>query len=451
MKNLFAIGLVLVASVAFAEAKIDRVLVRQQWPWSSQVRVDYEVSGAASEGVNLDVQVKAGDKTLDTAAVNAAMVGGDIYGVKNGYGFLAFDPLLAFGSEFATREITVKLTVANTPVPAFLDRVEYRIFDLETGKVEDLTRRDFYSRRGELGSFTTDYASVGSGFQSALGPNETFIWTGVSDNEEYKTKKLVMKRIYSAGKTFYMGPPDDTPISVGAYVQTRFQVQFTKDFYIGVFELTQGQNLLITGTNAAYFAKAGLAHPMEGQNRQTILKGNEGFCKMATARFPGHTLTFPSEAQWEFAAKAGYDGTGLPNGKEATPANFAELEGYSSGRGSTDPNAVDYPHYKVGIGLPNAYGLYNTLGNVSEMPRDEVRKNLLDYYTNTRHLTQPFVDPENTHGSDVGATAYPFKGGDFFSAPSIHPYYRYGYVPHQATNQGGCPGTFGCRVMCSAE
>lgn len=453
MKNVLTMGCLLMASAAFAEATIDKVLVRQQWPWSREVRVDYEVSGAEGAGVDLAVEVKAGDVTLGTEAVRQAIVDGYIHGVKNGYGHFAFDPLKAFGSGATTREVSVKLTVDKASDP-LADRVEYRVFDLVTGKVTDLRRRDFYSRPGVYGAYTTDYSAVGPGFVSSLPAEENFVWTGVNA-DEYKTTKLVMKRIPAGGKVWWMGPTDDDELAIrtGTYLETRFQVKHTKDFFLGVFELTTRQHELVTGvdpsffTNQAHHAKA----PVHNINMHTVMLDESGFCKMASAKF-GKTIRFPYEAEWEFAAKAGYDGPKYPNGKEVNSVNFGELEGYTSGSGSTDRNAPYFP-YAAGTGRPNPFGLYNMYGNVRECMGDLVQKDLLTYYEVTRKLVQPFVDPYST-SQNVGAEAYPYKGCDFNRIEQFipsRPSARKGYVPSQFYNDAGCPGTFGCRVMCECE
>ena len=78
-----------------------------------------------------------------------------------------------------------------------------------------------------------------------------------------------------------------------------------------------------------------------------------------------------------------------------------------------------------------------------------MRKNLLSYYTDTRHLTQPFVDPTNTHGSEVGSDALVYKGGNFNRSPvgvEHRQSYREGNIPNRTTNGGACPGVYGYRL-----
>ena len=454
MKNLFAVGIVLVASAVFAEAKVEKVLVRQQWPWSSQVRVDYEVSGAEGAGVDLAVEVKLGDVTLDKEAVRQAIVDGYVHGVKNGYGFFSFDPIKAFGTGKSSREISVKLTVDKAADP-LADRIEYRVFDLVTGKVTDLRRRDFFSRPGVYGAYTTDYSTIGKDFTSPC--KDVFIWTGCNV-DEYKTTKLVMKRIPAAGEVFYVGPSDDDEraVKTGDYQEHRVQVKLTKDFFIGVFELSQRQNEIITGRTDSYFTNVlhYATRPVDYLSQTTLMSGDDGFCKMASAKFPGNTFRLPTEAQWEFAAKAGYDGPNYPNGKPVTLDNFAELEGYKIAYGYASRNE---PYYNggtrpLGVGLPNAYGLYNTLGSQKERTRDQVQGNLYSYWINVQKKTEPIVDPQ-VNSSSVGATCYAVKGNDWHWTTDLtrgRQSYRYGFVPAQIQDYG-CNAIFGYRLIVECE
>ena len=268
-----------------------------------------------------------------------------------------------------------------------------------------------------------------------------------------------MKRIHAAGKTFYMGPhsSDTSAVTSGTFVEKRFQVRFSKDFYIGVFELTKGQHELVTGYDPSFFTNS-LNHTVRAfeasgaaaSDRLTrTMSGENGFCKMASAMF-GKTIRFPYEAEWEFAAKAGYDGSGYPNGKDVNVDNFAELEGYSQGAGSTDPNSGQFP-FVVGQGRPNPNGLYNMFGGQRECTADLAQSNLLNYYEN-KGLTQPFVDP-HTLSQNVGSTAYVFKGCDFnqLNLTRSRPAGRFADDPDAKVNSAQCPGVLGCRVLCEAD
>lgn len=461
MKNLVLFAMCSLLGVsAFGEAAVVRTLVRQQWPWTDAVRIDYEVAGIMSGAVDLDLQVSVNGAAVASDHVRDAVTGGALYGVRNGLGFVELDPkALVDATPMQTYNLTARLAVSAVSDP-LIDRVEYVVFDLEAGTAETLRRADFYNFPKKYGAFTTDYASVGPGFASALDAGETFVWTGVNSNDVYKTTKLVMKRIPAAEQTFYEGPAEDDELAVrpgagGNYFETRFQTTLTKDFYIGVFEVSQRQHELLTGWNPSYFTNGNFSatRPLEGADQRIVMNAATGLCQRANAKFPGYSFTLPTEAQWEFAAKAGYDGPGYPNGKAVSLANFAELEGYSVNYGysSQNENVGNGGTRPLGTGRPNAYGLFNTLGNMRERTCDQVQGNLLNYFTN-KGLAQPFVDPYVTQNS-VGTECYSVKGGDWHWTSEIkrsRPSFRYGYVPAQ-TQDYGCSGLFGYRLVCECE
>ena len=56
----------LVATVSLNAAVIEQVIVRQQWPWSTDGKVEYKVSGVTSP-VNIGVRAFNGDVELDSS------------------------------------------------------------------------------------------------------------------------------------------------------------------------------------------------------------------------------------------------------------------------------------------------------------------------------------------------------------------------------------------------
>ena len=201
---------------------------------------------------------------------------------------------------------------------------------------------------------------------SATGPD-------LSD-DTCRTTELWLRRIRAG--TFMMGSPEDEVGRVSER-ETQHQVTLTQDFYIGVFECTQKQYQLVMGTNPSSYK--GDTRPVDSVSYNMI----RGTGSTAGAGWPayGHSvdassfmgklqaktgLTFdlPTEAQWEYACRAGTD-TALNSGKNLTnadeDANMAEVGRYyynkSDGKGGYSE------HTKVGCYLPNAWGLYDMHGN----------------------------------------------------------------------------------------
>ena len=199
--------------------------------------------------------------------------------------------------------------------------------------------------------------------------------------DEYKTTKLVLRKI-PAG-TFMMGSPAD---ELGRWDdETQHQVTLTKDFYVGVFEVTQKQWERVMGSWPSTFYNASYrdARPVETVSYDDIRGSGAGagwpannavdadsFLGRLRAK-TGLALDLPTEAQWEYACRAGTT-TALNSGKNLTDTwecpNMAEVGRYwyNGGGGSSWDGDTSGGTAKVGSYLPNQWGLYDMHGNVWE-------------------------------------------------------------------------------------
>jgi len=209
--------------------------------------------------------------------------------------------------------------------------------------------------------------------------------------DEYKTTKLVMRRIRAG--SFVMGSPEDE-LRRSTREKQR-QVTLTNDFYIGVFEVTQRQWELVMGNKPSYFNNVTdyATRPVEQvsyfdacenpKNRDdpavnwpsnSLVNANSFMGRMrAMTGFDGFDL--PTEAQWEYACRAGTV-TALSSGKNLVAStncpNMSLLGRYWFNGGESYTNAVDAcaGTAKVGSYQPNPWGLYDMHGNVYEWCRD---------------------------------------------------------------------------------
>jgi formylglycine-generating enzyme required for sulfatase activity len=134
--------------------------------------------------------------------------------------------------------------------------------------------------------------------------------------------------------------------------QPAHPVTITRGFWLGKYEVTQAQWQAIMRTNPALYL--GPNRPVENVSWDDI----QTFLQRANANAigmpPGYTYALPTEAQWEYACRAG------TTGDYAGPLD--ELAWFSG-------NSQNRTH-SVGLKRPNAWGLYDMHGNVREWCAD---------------------------------------------------------------------------------
>jgi len=190
-------------------------------------------------------------------------------------------------------------------------------------------------------------------------------------DDEYKTEKLVLRKIEPG--TFVMGSPEDE--AGREKDENQHAVTLTKGFYIGVFEVTQRQWERVMGDWPSGFTNAKYrdARPVETVCYNDIRGAVDGAKWPASdnadaASFMGRlrtrtgkALDLPTEAQWEYACRAGTV-TALNNSKD-----LAEVGRYKANSGDGPRNGdTAVGTAKAGSYLPNAWGLYDMHGNVWE-------------------------------------------------------------------------------------
>jgi formylglycine-generating enzyme required for sulfatase activity len=136
------------------------------------------------------------------------------------------------------------------------------------------------------------------------------------------------------------------------------------DFYLGRFEITQAQWQAVMGSNPSFFDICGDDCPVE----QITWNDAQAFVAALNALVPGVEFRLPSEAEWEYACRAGTTTRFYFGDSDCSPLNCnpCELDSYAWWCGNT----FSYTTRLVAQRLPNPFGLYDTGGNVWEWCQD---------------------------------------------------------------------------------
>jgi len=380
------LGATLSASAQVANVVLDNCVLKQN-PHTRVVSVSYELTGDTPVYVTLDittnnVSIPVPERVWGdiTTIRNPTVIEPDDHAPKKIYWDAKYD----WPSNLTTEaRATVTAWYTNdTPLNLiFVSKPLYVVVDLSKGPTADS-----YPVR-------TTYADP-------------------SSSPLCKTTELWLRHI-PAG-TFWMGSPS-TEDGRNAAREDLHQVTLTKDFYIGVFPVTQRQWLQVKGApNPSGFQ--GDTRPVENLGFSGIRGSgasgsdydwpNKGYAVSATSFMgllrlkTGLVFDLPTDAQWEYACRAGTT-TPLYSGKVMTDPdncpNVAEIGRYyhnqSDGKGGYSAN-----HTEVGSYLPNAWGLYDMHGNIGER--------VLDWHINSLTNGLPAgtvrVDPKGPGSSGSG-------------------------------------------------
>ncbi|MFV1964665.1 MAG: SUMF1/EgtB/PvdO family nonheme iron enzyme, partial [Pirellulaceae bacterium] len=217
------------------------------------------------------------------------------------------------------------------------------------------------------------------------------------------------------------------------------RVRLTKPFYLAMHEVTQEQYQRVMGANPSHFSSSGdgkdqVAGQFTHRHPVETVSWFDGvsFCNKLSAlqkrrpcyvtsgssviRVPGNGYRLPSEAEWEYACRAGTTGAFYD---ESELGNYAW---YNSNSGSRT--------HPVGEKLPNGFGVYDMYGNVWESCWDWYDAKYYEQLRGGRDVVDPL-------GPAAGAGRV-FRGGNWlFHAGRCRSANRFNLSPHE---RGGSLG-----------
>ena len=246
----------------------------------------------------------------------------------------------------------------------------------------------------------------------------TAVFTGCENNPDEPEPQPFIEMVWIEPGTFLMGSPIAEPDHMVLY-ETLHSVTLTRGFYMGKYQVTQGQWEAVMGENPSHFTTANGLPPVAGEkesrlpvdsiswydatdfcNKLSELEGLEPVYEWelrseifqtrdVTVHWTRNGYRLPTEAEWEYACRAGTT-TAFNNGN-----NFnAEGDGY-------DPDLVGRVAWvngeqsrEVGQLAANAWGLYDMHGNMGEWCWDWYIYDNLDYRMSFETRTQEDSGPD---------------------------------------------------------
>jgi len=325
-------------------------------------------------------------------------------------GQVEVEELAAFAKKNVAR--FVDTTYGKEQYPELVNRTRgaVAIVSLDRGRTDDEPVTKTESRPSQSDQARTELASRTSPFMTPR--------PSTPDSEPGKsiTNSIGMKLVLIPAGEFEMGSPDDDK-DASDDEKPRHRVRITQSFYLSATEVTQGKYNQVMGKNPSRFSAGGTyAHRVAGQStdRHPVenVSWNDAitFCNKLSerdglkpyyqfgsgARSGGNGYRLPTEAEWEYACRAG-NTTRYSFGDDAS--RVGEHAWYSDNSGSTT--------HPVGQKLPNAFGLYDMHGNVYEWCWDGYDES---YYGQSRAGDPP---------GPSQATGRVSRGGSWNDSPRI--------------------------------
>ena len=262
----------------------------------------------------------------------------------------------------------------------------------------------------------------------------------------YKTvRKMAFRKVPAAGIVWRMGSPASEEGRSSTY-EAQHKVKLISNYYLGVFEVTQSQFARFY-SNPSFFKTDGDMRPVEGVSWHEV-RGSDAIWPGTTrsaayasvgstsflGKFRTHTggmkFDLPTEAQWEFACRAG-SGAAFPDGSNlstSSEASWPYLETHSRYKNNSGADATTSDNTlstndataAVGSYQPNRWGFYDMHGNVLEWTLD-----WYEPYDTAGDITE---NPCGAASDSTNPNKRTVRGGSYLLAP---------YYERSANRYGG--------------
>jgi formylglycine-generating enzyme required for sulfatase activity len=170
-----------------------------------------------------------------------------------------------------------------------------------------------------------------------------------------------------------MGSPTNEVDRVDVFEGPQTAVTISRGFWMGKYEVTQGEYLTVMGSNPSWFTtNNGYSHDLSRPVEQVSWEDATNYCGQLTQReraagriASNDAYRLPTEAQWEYACRA-WTSTRFSYGDDPGYTNLTNYAWHWDNSGETT--------HPVGQKLPNPWGLYDMHGNVWEYCQDRQGK-----------------------------------------------------------------------------
>ena len=213
---------------------------------------------------------------------------------------------------------------------------------------------------------------------------------GLFGNPDYRTIKLVLRKIPARGVTWMMGSESENKRNCGSddgktEVEKLHEVKFDSNYYMAVFQTTQAQWFMIKGLSGiagTFVPDDRLFLPLNGVSYCEVRENSgttpntaheypnaphpDSFLGILRARTGLNGFDLPSDAEWEYACRAGNGENLWGNGVEYVFSTW-QYDSRVPGRYQfNQPDSNNMMPAPVGSYPPNTWGLYDMHGNVFE-------------------------------------------------------------------------------------